>query len=194
MKSILIQQVYPKSKYMSLIQETFTRNLEYCNKYDMEYVFFSSDMLNLEAGGWEKVLCVQRFLDYDFIVWLDADAILFDVNRDVRTVPLPDDSIGAVRFLMPVPHLNVGVLYVKPGERVKRFIHDWLDKFPGEGSWREQAVFNKIRNECIVELPKEWNRNLDNSPYANPVVMGFHGFGTSDDRLMLMRKYGHSQG
>jgi hypothetical protein len=121
-------------------------------------------------------------------VWLDSDAILFDTNRDVREVPLPEDSIGAVRFQLPVSHLNVGVLYAKPGNRMNDFMYDWIADFPGLGAWREQAVFNFNKKECVVELPLEWNRNFDHSPYAKPFVMGFHGFGDADNRLALMKK------
>lgn len=189
MKSILVQQIYPnKGNFIALIQETMIRNVEYCKRFDMDYAFIASEIFDISNGGWDKLLHVQRFFDYDFVVWLDSDALIFDTSRDLRTVPTPGDSIGVVRFLLPVPHFNVGVMYFRVGPRVKSFVKEWLKNYPGEGAWHEQAVFNKIKNECVVEIPKEWNRNYDNNPHASPVIVAFHGFGSAEKRLALMQR------
>ncbi len=113
MKAVLIQQVYPARGFLTLIQEQFRRNTDYCEKFGLDYRFFMSEQLDVSCGGWDKVIHIQDAMRYyDLIVWLDADAIVFDITRDLKTVPLPEDSIGVVRFLMPVTHLNVGVVYL----------------------------------------------------------------------------------
>jgi hypothetical protein len=171
-----------------MIQEQFVRNTNYCERYGLDYQFFSSEIKDIVYGGWDKVYRMQDALKYDLVIWLDADAIIFDTEKDLKDVPIPEDSIGAVRFSIPVSHLNVGVLYIKPGEHSSEFVSMWLSEFPGQGSWHEQEAFNRIRNDCVVELPQEWNRNYDHNPFANPVVMGFHGYGEADYRIGLMRK------
>jgi hypothetical protein len=190
MKTLLIQQVYPGRGYTSLLAECFARNATYCERYDIDYQVNISEIRDPKFGGWDKVTHVQRALDsYELVVWLDADAILYDLSRDLRSVPLAPDRIGVVQFFLPVQHLNVGVLYFRNGPSVKRFVASWLEKFPGEGAWHEQAVFNQIRDETIVLLPNEWNRNYDSNPSANPVVLGFHGFGPAENRLKLMKMF-----
>jgi Lipopolysaccharide biosynthesis proteins, LPS:glycosyltransferases len=188
MKAVLIQQVYPNRGFLPLVQEQFIRNTDYCEKFGLDYRFFSSERHDCLLGGWDKLDHIHDCLDYELIIWLDADAIVCDINQDIKTVPLPEDSIGAVRFNIPISHYNVGVLYVRPGIRSKAFLEKWISEFPGSGIWHEQSVFNSILNECVVPLPITWNRNYDNNPYAKPMVMGFHGFGTPEHRLALMKK------
>jgi nucleotide-diphospho-sugar transferase len=187
MKTVIIQQVYPKGGYINLIREQFFDNIQYCERYEIDYRFFWGEIKPVEHGGWDKLFHIRDCFSYDLIMWLDSDAIIKN-PRDIREVPLPEDSIGAVKFMMPIPHFNMGVLYVKPGRRVEAFFEKWVGEYPGRGAWHEQEVFNRIKNECVVELPAEWNRNFDNNPFANPVIMGFHGFGDSNNRLNLIRK------
>jgi hypothetical protein len=202
--TILIQQVYPKLGYLPLLTENFTRNAKYCEEHDIDYVVFFSETLDPIHGGWDKVLHVRDALKkYKLVIWLDVDACIYDLTRDMKTVPNPPDTIGAVRFMLPTSHLNVGVLYFRNGEKVVQFVDEWLAAFPGPGAWHEQAVFNQmtpanrrpnqssfagVKNETVYELPAEWNLNFNYNANSNPVVMGFHGFGTADNRLAMMRK------
>jgi len=188
MKTILIQQVYPNHGFLPLIQEQFVRNTNYCEKFEIDYTFISATIKPMENGGWDKVYHIFDAFSYDLIVWLDADAIIYDTNVDLKSVPLLKDSVGAVMFGSPVPHLNVGVMYVKPGKQVTKLFQKWIGMYPGQGAWREQGVFNAIKNECVTYLPSAWNKNYDYNPYSHPVVMGFHGFGEPEKRVALMRE------
>lgn len=188
-KSLLIQQVYPKRGFRSLLVETFDRNTKYCEEHDIDYMAIMSEILDAQKGGWDKLGHIKNALDiYELVIWLDADAIIYDLTRDLKTVPNPPDTIGAVKYFLPAPHLNVGVLYFRNGERVKRFVSDWLERYPGQGSWAEQMVFNSMKDKTVFSLPMEWNRIYDHNPSANPVVLGFHGFSDAKYRLELMKK------
>lgn len=188
MKATIVQQVYPGRGFETMALEYGKRNTLYCKEHGLLFQFYIEERFDPKLGAWDKVFLIQEALqDYDFVMWLDADALLFDVSRSVLDVPLPEDSVGAVRYFLPVSHFNTGVLYFRNGDKTKAFLKKWVDGFPGKGSWKEQQVFNSMK-ELVTELPREWNRNYDNNPSANPVVMGFHGFGDADNRLSLMRK------
>lgn len=187
--TVLIQQVYPKRGYLPLLTENFTRHVQYCEEKNIDYVAHLSEIDHPDLGGWEKVRYVRAALEqYALVIWLDVDAYIFDLSRNMKTVSNPPDTIGAVRFMLPTSHLNVGVLYFRNGEKVMQFVDDWLAEFPGPGAWHEQAVFNQKKNGTVYELPAEWNLNFNHNPNANPVVLGFHGCGTAENRLNMMRK------
>lgn len=188
-KAILLQQVYPKMTYLPLLVECFGRNARYCQDHDIDYMTIVSENLDINKGAWDKVAYVKDALEkYELVIWLDVDAVIFDLSRDLKDVPLQPDTIGVVKYLLPSQHFNVGVMYFKSGENVKKFVAEWFESFPGFGAWHEQEVFNRMKNDTVCQLPQEWNRNYDGNRSANPVVMGFHGFGTADERLALMRK------
>lgn len=188
-KTVLLQQVYPKMTYLPLLVECFERNVVYCEGHDIDYMAIMSEEKDIAHGGWDKIFHIQEMLKkYELVIWLDVDAIIFDLQRDLREVPLPPDSIGAVKFMLPIQHMNVGVMYFRSGENVNKFIEEWLSHYPGQGAWREQEVFNMMKNKTVVSLPVEWNRNYDMNPSAKPVIMGFHGYGDAERRLELMRK------
>jgi hypothetical protein len=190
MKTLLLQHVYPDLSYFPLMLEYFERNARYCAEREIDYrASVSAKVCKVGIGDWDKVKLIRESLDfYDLVIWLDVDALIYDLARDLRAVPLPDDKIGAVRFMLPSPHLNVGVLYFRNGKNTLLFMDKWLSRFPGRGAWHEQAEFNDMRDETVIELPKEWNYNCNGNALAKPVVMGFHGIGDAQNRLQMMRK------
>src|SRR4026208_183466 len=104
--TLLIQQVYPKHGYLPLLTRNFTRHAEYCEGHDIDYVVFVSEIIAPEIGGWDKVGHVKDALKrgYKLVIWLDVDAYIFDTGRELRLVPNPPDTIGAVRFMLPTSH------------------------------------------------------------------------------------------
>jgi len=176
MDSLLIQQIYPNSEYLWMMELTFGRHARYCGIHGFDYRFQVSGG-DMDMGGWEKVRLVRAALEkHAFVVWLDADAVIMNLNKSLKEVPLPPDSIGACHFSVPRPHWNVGVLYFKAGKRTLDFLDEWLSRYPGEPRWHEQEIFLELglENE-VVTLPDEWNSSGDHNPVPNPVVAAFHG-------------------
>lgn len=189
MRTLLLQQTYPGSDYIDMIELTKERHEEYCRSFGIEYQLHVCGELH-EPGGWEKLRLVkERFEQYDLIIWLDADAFIEDVTVDLRTVPTSPDSIGAIWFPVPRPHWNVGVMYFRPGKETSAFLDKWLARYPGEGDWHEQQVFQELAvmwNAPVITLPDEWNSSLEHNWKGKRIISAFHG---CRNRLQVMKEY-----
>lgn len=193
-RAVLIQQVYPGLGYLPMISECFQRNASYCERFGIDYRFYLQQVKPASNGGWDKVFLIQQALHdgYDLVIWLDADAVIWDLETDLCTVPNPPDTIGVVQFKRCRffdTHYNVGVLYVRNGPRAQEFVNTWLDGYPGGLRWREQKVFNDISNDTIFQLPTTWNYTvLRHAGVEKPMIRGYHSIRGAEEKLRMMLK------
>lgn len=95
------------------------------------------------APAWAKVRLIRRLLDsYEFVLWIDADAIILDDSDD------PADVLASGAFQAVVKHQwdgqeqpCTGVWLLRSGEEARRFLDAlWDDgRYLNEHPW-EQAV------------------------------------------------------
>lgn len=185
MAGLLIQQIYPNSEYVWMLELTFGRHARYCGVHGLDYRFQVSGA-DMELGGWEKLRLARAALEqYEQVIWLDADAVIMNLHKSLLDAPHPPDSIGACWFPSPKPHWNVGVLYFKAGVRMLSFLDEWLARYPGDTRWHEQEIFLELglKSEVVTTLPDEWNSSLDHNYVPNPVVAAFHGIGARHLRM-----------
>jgi hypothetical protein len=195
--AILIQQVYPNedAAYIEMLTLTRERNKEYCLRWQMDYQCLESassvKYADAKVGAWSKVELIKFALNktYQYIIWLDADALIKDMDTDLRDGCI--DGIGACWQRIPqLNHWNVGVLYVANTQPVSDFIEDWLAGYPGLGDgWNEQGVFNKLAmNSRVVQtISDRWNSTLNYSMVPDAVILGYHGYGDANQRLNAMQ-------
>lgn len=193
-RAVLIQQVYPGLGYLPLLKECFERHARYCEKFGIDYQTYLQQMRPEENGAWDKVILVQKALQdgYDLVVWLDADAMIWDLDTDLRSVPNPPDTIGAVVFekcRFYEAHYNAGVLYFRNGPSVRLFVAAWLAGYPGEHKWHEQKVFNDMSSNIVCALPATWNYTaFRHSGVGKPVIRGYHSIRGAEEKLQAMLK------
>ena len=193
--ALLIQHCSGNSPHINLLKITATKNLEYCMRHKFDF----SMVINGErpvTGHWDAVRLVREAMDlpYKYIVYLDADAIIVDMEHDLRK-GCPEGKIGACRhiltnppFSMELDHLNVGVLYYSNCQETRDFVDKWLDKFPGtpQPAWWEQGAMNDINDGTVVEIDAKYNSTFPVNHVENPVVSGFHGRGDVRTQFDLM--------
>lgn len=191
---VVIQAVYPQLGYLPLVSEFFARHSAYCDRFGIEYQFLLGRTLDIDPkeGGWDKLVLIQEALErHDLVMWLDADAFIEDMETDIRSVPLPENSIGVIHFPNP-PHWNVGVMYFRKGLGVWNFLNDWLAMKPyPEHRWREQMAFQVLAGkhpELITTLPAEWNCSVDHNWQRKRIVSATHGIVGAQRRLEVMRE------
>jgi hypothetical protein len=192
---VILQQVYPGLGMEPLLDLTRARHQKYADMHNFEYlplVSLGPVQYNPMMGGWAKVAYVLSALErlVDVVVWLDADTIIWDMDADLRGGA--PTNIGAVKFYPPYSwgeHWNVGVLYFRNNNETLSFVSRWLAMYPGPEHGREQVVFNEIGQDLVTTLPSKWNytlnRHFDNDA---PIVKGFHGSGTNEQKLKLMKE------
>ena len=202
MNAVLIQQVwigeFPNpsgvGSYEPMMELTKERNEAYCKKHNFDYWHIvGTEGLkagDIYAGCWTKIELIQRALEkgYEYIVWLDPDALIKDMDTDLRDGCI--NGIGACWHRIPqLNHWNVGVLYVKNTPEVKAFIDEWLSAYPGPRSgWNEQGVFNKMgmRSKVVQTISDRWNATLNYTFVPDAVVLGYHGNGSAKQRYDMM--------
>ena len=186
--ALLVQRAFLGDGMEKYLRLTRKRHQKYAELHGFD---FSSALIKVAEADkylfWWKVEILQRALErgYQRVVWLDADAYIADLSVDLREA-CPADGIGVVQFTTLYTHWNVGVMYLGNGERVREFMQVWLAKREDEKN--EQEIFNQICDGIVMGLPCKWNYTLNrHTGEERPVVRGFHGQGTRDERYLLMR-------
>ncbi len=201
--AVLIQQCWQGDvgglgDYEPLMQFTKERNQAYCDKHGFDFVYHVGTVdpkyENVRSGGWVKIELILKALEqgYQYIVWLDPDTLIKDMDTDLRDAC--PKGIGACWMRLQQPegmynHWNVGVLYLQNSDVVHEFMKDWLASFPGERKWMEQGEFNKLgmKRDVVQTISDRWNATLNYSIVPDAVVLGFHGNGTAETRLEMMQ-------
>ena len=194
--ALLIQQIYPDTPGVKMLELNIEHNARYCESFNMDYWHLIENSLpNSDPlkGSWSKVELIRQGLQqgYDSVIWLDADTIICDLDIDLREAIQPD-KIGACWHRIPqLSHWNVGALYVHNSGATHAFLDEWLAQYPGlNDGWLEQGVFNRLARESriVTTLSDKWNATLDVSMVPDAVVLGFHGQGDTPYRINLMKQ------
>lgn len=193
--AILIQQIYPNTEGVALLELTRHRNRDYCIRWQMDFQCLESASspryANVKDGSWSKIELIKFALEngYKYVVWLDADTLIKDLDTDLRDACV--NGIGTCWHRIPqLNHWNVGALYFVNTPAVREFIDAWLSGFPGLGDgWNEQGVFNKLarQSRVVQTISDRWNATLNYSMVPDAVVLGYHGYGTTQERLDAMK-------
>jgi len=194
--ALLIQQIYPDTPGVEMLEMNVEHNQRYCDAHGFDYwhkvenSIKGSDPLK---GSWSKVELIRQGLaaGYRYVVWLDADTLICDVHTNLRDA-IPPYKIGACWHRIPqLSHWNVGALYVESCPDTREFISQWLAQYPGANDgWLEQGVFNRLAKESrtVVTLSDKWNATLDVNMVPDAVVLGFHGQGDTPQRIKIMKQ------
>lgn len=194
MTSILIQQIYPDTPGVKMLELTKAHHQAYCDKHGIDFLSIVDNPLpdyNVKLGSWAKVKLIQDALyKYENVIWLDADTLIVDVETSLLDA-IQKNKIGACWHRIPqLNHWNVGALYIHNSQETREFISAWLERYPPKTGWLEQGVFNEMakQNKTVVTLSDKWNATMNVSMVPDAVVMGFHGAGTTEERTEIMRQ------
>lgn len=193
--AILIQQIYPDTEGVKLLELTKQRHRDYCIRWNMDFQCLTSASspryADPKPGSWSKVELIQMALDkgYQYVIWLDADTIIKDLDTDLRDGCIK--GIGTCWQRIPqLNHWNVGALYIQKSDEAREFIKDWLKGYPGlNDGWNEQGVFNSLamKRTIVQTISDRWNATLNHTMVPDAVVLGFHGYGTTQERYEAMQ-------
>jgi hypothetical protein len=164
--------------------------------------------------GWLKIEVIRAALedDFDFVLWMDVDAIVLRNDVDVRTAAVddahlhmawhgPDTSeILAADF---VPHYNSGVMLIRVHDWSREFFRQlWeADEFPHP--WFEQATILHLLgyDECVglgpdrpdepsrsgvARLDTAWNSIPGLATVPDPIVHHYAGISNPSTRLRMV--------
>lgn len=183
--AIIITQSFSSAEFHDCMRLTYQRHATYARAHNMDYWHILGDIEpDKLRGGWGKVKLIQQALaqGYDYVFWIDADAVIVDMDTDLRTAFTGEGSIGCcVHDAHGIPrHLNVGVTFVHNTPLSKEFVDEWLNDYPGDLQWMEQGTFNKLYKVdkyagLVFEMDNRFNSTKDVNEAKAPVIAGFHG-------------------
>jgi hypothetical protein len=109
-------------------------NKAYCKKYGYSYVYIDYEKA-LAPPYWLKVIALKDLMDkhsseYDYIMYLDNDAVFYDFNTRLETIIDSVNRYGSYSFIIgkepnPFSLINTGVFLVKCNNKGKELVNKW---------------------------------------------------------------------
>lgn len=158
-----------------------------------------------EPPAWEKLRKLHDVLpNYDIVVWLDADAVIVDHERDISGELDPDEWLGLVehRFAGRAPdHFNSGVMVFRSCPESRAFLrqalslrglrfHRWWDQAAilyllGFAMRRVQHERETAAYRALTHLPLAWN-SIPGATADRPRIKHYAGINNAE-RLESLR-------
>ena len=203
--SAVIFHPYFSEDYAPMLELIKPRHTAYTDKwgFDLLPVDFRKLMVkaDVELVQAEMVGYASQLLSkYNYVVWLDLDTLIWDMDVDLRTAT---DEIGAVRFHphrpmatgdlfschfggVKVNHLNCGAVYIKRTSFTLDFMDEWAGLARQSPGWYSaQNAFNILTmGYGLPDLDFRWNYNYNRHGVCRkPVVKGYHGYRGLDKKM-----------
>lgn len=134
----------------------------YCDKYGYKYFLHRERMSpQFDHPTWEKPkIMLSHFNDFDYIMWMDADAIISNMDFDVSEL----FGEKVIYMSKDVNGYNAGVFAIKVCDIGKNFLNevDCLYYAFRRSVFREQSCMSYLMDtkyrEYVCQVPiKKWN-------------------------------------
>jgi hypothetical protein len=201
--------------YLDLLPVSGASFLEYGRRWGWDVVLSAEDLADGRADPWGKVRLVRELLDdYEFVLWLDADAIFVDARADVAEEVVEGCDLYLVEHRWgdpPSAMPNAGVMLFRSTPWSRSFLERmWACEHRAFHAWSDNAALVELLGyelepvqlvrptadlERVRFLPLAWN-SISVSESARPFVKHYAGQGLPvaelrehllDDLAMLRR-------
>lgn len=200
--AIIVQQA--SGQCVPMLEKTVYNHLMYAKRHNMDYLaYFGEIQPDRWHPSWCKLVLILDELKRgrEIVFWLDADSAIVKMDVDLRNA-LPkemEQAIAVVECERPCKHLNIGVMYIRNGKKVRELFEKILSIgpviFPTVHPWHEQLILMNLvssheYDNIIAKIDFKWNStsSLSNDT-TEPVVKAWHGEGDLVQRLEKMRNY-----
>lgn len=142
------------AELLALSLQTFA---DYADRHGYELVVGDGDAAG-RPPAWGKIpLLAQLLQSYEFVLWVDSDAVIVDPSVDIETV-IPTDAFQALVF--PAGPCT-GVWALRADPRSKSFLTDvWAQNDLVDHKWWEQAAVMRLTG-WTTEWPTAKERTTD---------------------------------
>ncbi|MCW3100250.1 MAG: hypothetical protein JWL77_5868 [Chthonomonadaceae bacterium] len=191
--AILIQSA--SGEHTNLLKLTHARHEAYARSHNIDFVCRFGPQQEQRPATWDKIFLILQALragQWEHIVWLDADTLIVDRARDLRTA-LPDNIwLGMVKHGQP-PWFNAGAIYIRNTPESRAFFEEVWNTWPVEHHWEDNMAiirvlgFDPARWRGVAVIGDEWNSTRLMNMVENAVVKGWHGNGTVGQRAAMIQ-------
>lgn len=137
------------NEYKKVVEPSQNTKRLYCEMHGYDYIDDESVYDNTRPIPWSKILLIQKYLaNYDYIVWIDADAMIMDNTQKLEDKILLMEG----KDIMCIEHfndINTGVLFVKNTEYSHAFMSRLYSKkeFINFPNWEQDAFIHMYKTE-----------------------------------------------
>ncbi|MCS3727580.1 putative nucleotide-diphospho-sugar transferase [Bradyrhizobium betae] len=164
--------------------------------------------------GWMKIEVIRAAIEenFDFVLWMDVDAVVLRNDVDVRTAAVDDadlhiawhgpetSEIMAADF---VPHFNSGVMLIRVNDWSRAFFKQVWDTGQLRHPWFDQATIlhalgyddclglgpdrpNEPNRSRLARLDTAWNSIPGLATAPDPIVHHYAGISNPSTRLRMV--------
>lgn len=136
-------------EYKLAVEPSQQTKRDYCSLHGYDYIDDESVYDKSRPIAWSKLLLIKKYLPkYDYVVWIDADAIIMDLTQKLEDkIYLMDDK--DLMVISDFYQINSGVIFVKNTPKALEFIDTWYNKeeYINVGDWDQAALINMYKNK-----------------------------------------------
>jgi hypothetical protein len=192
-KALIIQ--HANGRYCEMLQIAFPRHSEYARRHGFVYWCLTGDITPERPVVWTRIALISHALRlrYDYVVWLDADTLIVDMDTDFREAADEFKVLGMCRHPMPWGntnwHYNTGVILSKNNAQSRDILRKTWNSGPSNHPWQEQDRLMQLWEKApdsILPIDNRWNSHSKCNPSNKPVVRAWHACGPN--RIELMKR------
>jgi hypothetical protein len=128
-------------RYQELLDLAIKSFQDYAKKFGYEIAICQTSLDASRPPAWTKILHILELMnEFDEILWIDSDAIIIDISRDIAMDVKPDSELSWVYHEYEDHiHPNSGVMFIRSNLNTQRFFrsanlqtdltnHPWWDQ------------------------------------------------------------------
>lgn len=146
-------------------QHSIRNIMTYCNKYNYAFIAYDTPFNEEVSMCWNKIAAIlQNLHKYDVLVWIDADAIINNMNITIESIlqmDLTKELYVCEDIQLEYECINSGVMIIKNTEWTEHLFRKvWNSPIP-HGHNDQNVIFLEIAKEMHPELETKQNETED---------------------------------
>jgi hypothetical protein len=157
--------------HLQLLAEAAPTTLAYARRHGWDVVFSNEDLSEARPTSWAKLKLVGELMDvYDFVFWIDADAIIVDLERDILAEVDDTADVWFARHPqngdLDASVLNAGVFLARSSAFTRAlFAEIWRSEQFIDHNWWENAALLHLLGYSLdppfsQERSSEWQERV----------------------------------
>lgn len=171
---------------------TYTLNKTYCKKYNIDCIKDDTVRLPNRKPTWERFPLLLKYYnqDYDYIIWIDADAFFYINSPDIRNIIYQHLDKNFIFSWDITPNVQAGLIIAKKNDYTKKIFE--------ELSYNEDKYKNSLNKlydwqdqQCLIDMIDENFMDINN----NIVLLPFGELQefTEDNKAYVLHLAGSSK-
>jgi hypothetical protein len=143
----------------------YTINKLYCDKHNIEIILSNTKNYTNRHAAWERLpLLLSHISNYDYLIWIDADAFFYNDARSIIDIIKTNDTVNFI-FSDDIGNnnINTGIFIVKNSQYSIDFLTKWaydedLYKNNPHPYWWDQGVLIDMYDKNILNIKENSTR------------------------------------